>query len=404
MRIIIVGNGVAGTIAGKTIRELDSQAEILIYSEERHPYYPRPNLIDFLAGIIPLEKIFAFPEGWADRQRLQINLGRKIVGINPERPSISLENGEIVTGDYLVLTSGARPLSPPLAGLEKKGVFTLRTLDDVLELLEYLTSGPEVLILGGGLLGLETARALCQRGVNRVSVAEYFDRLLPRQLDENGAGQLQKELEKIGIKFYLGKEAVEVLGNGSVSGVRFKDGQVIPAGALILASGIKPRTELAEACGLLCSRGVLVDDYLRTSHSKVYAAGDVVEHRGKIYGLIPAAFDQARVLAYNLCGQIKRYEGTVPFNTLKVAGIYLTSIGLVNPENGDYEILVKHEPEKGIYKKLILKNDVPVGAIWLGVKKGVQEISRVIQAGKSLTGYKERVFDDNFDFSLILES
>lgn len=403
MRVVIVGNGLAGTMAGKTIRELDSAAEIIIFSQERHHYYPRPNLIDLLAGLISLEKVFAFPEGWAERQRLQVNLGKKITQIAPIKLAVEVEKEGWVDFDYLILATGADPFFPLVPGLDKKGIFAIRSLDDVLELIEYLQSRPEVVILGGGLLGLEVARALCQRGLEGVTVVEFFNRLLPKQLDEAGAALLQTQLEKMGIKFLLGKEAVEILGDDSVSGIRFKDGSLCPAGAVIVASGIRPRTELASASGIKCSRGVVVDDYLRTSHPRVYAAGDVAEHRGRVYGLIPAAFDQARTLAYNLCGQIRRYEGTIPANTLKVAGIYLTSIGIVSPEDGNYEILTRQDQEAGIYKKLVLKNDICVGAIWFGTKKGVQEISRIIQFKKNLSRFKEDILEENFDFSRLME-
>lgn len=403
MKVVILGNGLAGTMAGKTIRELDSQSEIIIISQERHHYYPRPNLIDFLAGLMPAEKVFAFPEGWAERQKIQVNLGKNTSRIDPVKQTVEIEDKIIVDFDYLVLATGAAPFIPPISGVEKKKVLALRTLDDALELVELIHSGPEVLILGGGLLGLELARALCWRGLEKVTVVEFFNRLLPRQLDEAGAALLKTRLEGMGIKFLLGKEAVEIFGHDSVSGVRFKDGDVIPAGVVLVASGARPRKELAAACGLQCSKGVVVDDYLRTGHPRVYAAGDVAEHRGRVYGLIPAAFDQARALAFNLCGQVKKYEGTIPANTLKVAGIYLTSVGMVIPENGDFEILTKEKPGSGIYKKLVIKNDICVGAIWFGVKKGVQEISRIIQSEKNIGRFKEEILEDNFDFSRLIE-
>ncbi|HAR36218.1 MAG TPA: NAD(P)/FAD-dependent oxidoreductase, partial [Acidobacteria bacterium] len=237
MRVVILGNGLAGTISGKTIRELDSAADIIICGEEKYPYYPRPNLIDFLAGLIPLEKVFAFAEGWAERQRLQIQLGVRATAIDPSGPAVEFEDGRRLTADYLVLATGACPATPPLPGLDKDGIFTIRTLEDVLELLEAIKSGPEVVILGGGLLGLELARALRMRGVERLSVVEVFNRLLPRQLDETGAGLLQTSLEKTGIKFFIGQEAAEILGEGRVTGVRLKDGQTIPAGVVIIAAG-----------------------------------------------------------------------------------------------------------------------------------------------------------------------
>lgn len=403
MRVVILGNGLAGTISGRTIRELDSEAEVIICSEEKYPYYPRPNLIDFLAGLIPLEKVFAFSEGWAEKQRLQIQLGQRAVAIETAGPTVEFEDGRKLSADYLVLATGACPATIPVAGLDKEGIFTIRNLDDVLQLLEAIRSGPEVVILGGGLLGLELARALKMRGVERVSVVEVFSRLLPRQLDERGAGLLQTILEKTGIKFFTGREATEILGESRVSGVRLKDGQTIPAGVVIIAAGVKPRLDLARAAGLPCQRGVVVDDYLRTGQERIYAAGDVTEHRGRVYGLIPAAFDQARTLAYNLCGQSKKYEGTIPASTLKVAGIYLTSIGLVNPEEKSYDFLTDYRPELGIYRKLVFKGESVVGAIWFGSKKGAQEISRLIQSGKQIGKFKNQILEDDFNFSRLFE-
>ncbi|HAR37056.1 MAG TPA: hypothetical protein DCR87_09220, partial [Acidobacteria bacterium] len=145
------------------------------------------------------------------------------------------------------------------------------------------------------------------------------------------------------------------------------------------------------------------DDYLRTGQERIYAAGDVAEHRGRVYGLIPAAFDQARTLAYNLCGQSKKYEGTIPASTLKVVGVYLTSIGLVAPEEKGYESLTDYKPELGVYKKLVLKDDSVVGAIWLGTKKGAQEISRLIQSGKKIGEFKSQILEDSFDFSRLFQ-
>ena len=399
MKAIILGNGVAGTMTARTLRELDSSAEIMIISQERYPYYPRPNLIDFLAGDLPLERIFAFPADWAAKQRIEVQLGKEVTGLNAARMAVEVDRNEWAQGDKIVLATGASPLLPSIPGIDRKGVFSLRTLEDAVLLLEFLARGPEVVILGGGLLGLEIARAILKRGLKQVTVVEYFNRLLPRQLDEIGARLLQSQLEKMGLRFLLGKEALEISGQETVSQVKFKDGSSLSAGAVVVASGIKPRLELASAAGLAVNRGILVDDYLQTSQPGIYAAGDVSEHRGRIYGLIPAAFDQARVVAYNLAGQIKKYEGTVPANTLKVAGIFLTSAGQILPEGEGFEVLSRLDEEHGVYKKLVLKDGQLVGAIWLGTKKGSVEITRLVQARKNPGPYKSDLLADDFDFS-----
>jgi NAD(P)H-nitrite reductase len=281
MRIVIAGNGLAGTMVAKTVRELDSSAEIKIFSEERHHYYPRPNMIDFLAGLLPLEKVFAFPPDWVVRQKIELHLNRRLLKLDLEKQQVTLEGGESLPFDYLVLTTGSVPWVPPLKGLGKSGVFYFRTLDEALSLIDYLQSRPEVVILGGGLLGLEIARALRTRGLEKVTVVEVYDRLLPRQLDQEAASLLRRKLEETKINFLLGRVAEEIIGEGSVSGVRFKDGEIKPAGAVIIASGVRPRVELAAESGLKVNRGIVVDDYLKTSHPRVLAAGDVAEHREK---------------------------------------------------------------------------------------------------------------------------
>ncbi len=399
MRTIILGNGLAGTMTGRTLRELDSSAEITIISQEKYPYYPRPNLIDFLAGELPLNRLFAFPPGWAEKQKLEIKLGLEVTGLAVDEMAVEIDRKEWLKADHLVLATGASPLLPAIPGIDKKGVFSLRTIDDAVSLLEFLSTGPEVVVLGGGLLGLEIARAIHQRGLKQVTVVEYFNRLLPRQLDETGARLLQSQLEKMGLRFLLGKEAVEISGQEAVSLIKFKDGSQLTAGAVVVASGIKPRLELAVKAGLASNRGVVVDDYLQTSRPGIYAAGDVAEHRGRIYGLIPAAFDQARTVAYNLAGQVKKYEGTIPANTLKVAGLFLTSAGLISPEGEGFEVLSKLDKENGLYKKLVLKDGQLVGAIWLGGKKGSQEITRLVQTQKNPGPYKSDLLADDFDFS-----
>ncbi|MCX7975180.1 MAG: FAD-dependent oxidoreductase [Candidatus Aminicenantes bacterium] len=403
MRVLIIGNGVAGTMAAKTLRELEPQVEIGILSDEKYPYYPRPNLIEYLAGQRPQDKMFAFPEDWNIRQRIEIKLSTPVIAIDPEKKEIELSGGKKEKFDYLLLAVGARASRPPLKGIELSGVFTLRTLDDAIQILDYLTNCQHVVVIGGGLLGLEIARALKMREVE-VTVIEFFDRLLPRQLDPVGANLLQRQIEAMGIKVLLGQVTEEILGQGQVKGVRLKSGQTIEAQMVLIAAGIKPNLELAQMAGLKINKGVLVDDYLKTSHPSIFAAGDLVEHRGRLYGIIPAAFDQARSAAYNLLGQIKPYEGTVPSNSLKVMGISLTSVGLIQAEGEDYEELAKIDEERGLYKKIILQKGRLVGAIWMGTKKGINEIVRAVTLRKDVTAWKEAILEEDFNFSLLNSS
>lgn len=391
----------AGTLAAKTVRELDPNVDIDIFGEERYPYYPRPNLIEFVAGRLPYERLFAFPENWNARQRIGVRLGRRLVRIRPDERIVESDSGETFPYDALLLASGARAAVPPIEGASRKGVFVLRTLDDALAILDRLRTHSRVAVLGGGLLGLEIARAIRGREAE-VTVVEFFDRLLPRQLDPAAAAILKGQIEKSGISVRLGAVSREIIGDAEASGIRFESGEGLEANLVVIAAGIKPELGLAKEAGLAVGRGVVVDDRMRTSRPGIFAAGDVAEHQGRIYGIIPASFEQARAAAFNMLGQEMPYGGTVPSNTLKVAGLFVTSAGEVNPEGRGFEAFVKSDPGEGLYKKVILKEGRLVGAIWMGTKKGAAEVSRLVSVKKAPGNRPEDILEENFDFAGIL--
>jgi nitrite reductase (NADH) large subunit len=400
MNVIIIGNGLAGTMAAKTLRELDSAVDIHIFAEEKYPYYPRPNLIEYLAGRLPYERIFAFTDEWQVRQKIEVHLGEPVRKILPESGEIELDRGRREKYDALLVATGSSSFVPPIKGSDKRGVFTLRTLDDALAILEYMKSHSRVAIIGGGLLGLEIARAVKSRGAE-VEVLEFFDRLLPLHLDAYGATLLKDQIENLGIRVSLGTVTKEILGQEEVSGLGLKGGAKIGADMVIIAAGVKPNLALVREVGLALDRGLVVDDRLQTTHSQIFAAGDVIQHQGKFYGIIPASFEQARTAAYNILGQEKKYEGTIPSNTLKVVGLYVTSVGMTNPESAGFKEVRKFKKEEGIYKKIVLQDGALVGAIWMGTKKGVNEITRAVALKLQVSQWITALLEDDFDFSVI---
>jgi len=390
----------AGTIAAKTLRELDAGVEIEVFAEEKYHYYPRPNLIEFLAGKLAQEKLFAFSQEWYKEQKIALHLNKPVRKIFPDSKQVEVD-GAKQRYDFLLLANGSSAFIPAFKGAEKKGVFTLRTLDDALRILDQLKTRRKAVVIGGGLLGLETARALRSSGAE-VEVVEFFDRLLPRQLDLQGADLLKSQIEKAGIKVHLGLATEDILGRGEVKGLRFKGGKEIKADLAIIAAGVIPNIQIAKQAGLETNRGLVVNDYLQSSRPDIFTAGDVVEHRSKVYGIIPASFNQARIAARNILGKKEKYEGTVLSNTLKVVGIDLTSVGLVNPEQGSAEEFRKEKKEEGLYKKVVIQNGVIVGAIWMGTKKGVNEVSRVIAERINVESWKDSLLEDDFDFHHLL--
>ena len=400
MHIIVVGNGLAGTIFAKSLRELDPAVNIDIFGEENYLYYPRPNLIEFLAGNIEYERLFAYPEDWYRERQLNIHLGQRVDKVIPASLEVELQDGSRERFDKLILTDGARASVPPIRGSDKKGVFTLRTLDNALDVLDYLEKHQKLAIIGGGLLGLEIARALKSRGAD-VGIVEFFPYLLGRQLDPQGASILQDQIEKMGIRVYLDSATEEILGENEARGLLLKGGKRVDADIVIIAAGIRSNVDLAKEAGLEVNRGVIVNDFLQTNNTNIYAAGDNVEHRGRNYGIIPASFQQSRTAAFNVAGQEQDYAGTTPSNTLKVMGLHVTSIGLINPEEGAGEEFRKADPESGLYKKVVVQDGNLVGAIWMGTKQGVNEINRIVAHKLNVEKWKDVLVEDDFNFSVI---
>ncbi|MCJ7580009.1 MAG: FAD-dependent oxidoreductase [Candidatus Aminicenantes bacterium] len=400
MRIIVVGNGLAGTIFSKTVHDIDPSVDIQIYSDENYRYYPRPNLIEFLAGNLPYERLFAFSEEWYESQNIHLSLGESIKKITPASNTVELHGGgKQEKYDVLLLANGAHSFFPPFRGIDKKGVFALRTLDDALNILEYVKARDKVAVVGGGLLGLEIARALRTRNLE-VEVVEFFPRLLPRQLDIQGAEILKLQIEKMGIGIFLGKATEEILGDRDIKGLQFKGGETLEADAAIVAAGVRPNIQLAADAGLEVDRGIVVNDYLQTSHKGIFAAGDGVQYNGQVPGIISASFEQARIAASNVMGFKQSYQGTIPANTLKVAGIDVTSIGNVNPEEAVEEVRFE-DKGAGVYKKIVVQKGEIIGAIWMGTKKGIKEINQLISQKINIEEFKTSLLNKDFDFSAL---
>jgi nitrite reductase (NADH) large subunit len=252
-------------------------------------------------------------------------------------------------------------------------------------------------LIGGGLLGLEAGNGLRKLGLN-VVVVEFFPRLLPRQMDVPGAALLQRRLEDMGFKFYLGAKTQEIAPGSQGLQVILEGGETIPADLVLISAGVRPEVTLAKALGLDMDKGVQVDDQMQTSLADVYAAGDLIEHRGRFYGIWPAAQEQGRVAGANMAGQRLAYEGTVPANTLKVVGIDLMAAGEIDAE-GQMDAVVFTDEDKGIYRKVVLKDNAIIGTILFGDIRGSQEIQAAMKAKKDVVPMKADLARPDFDFS-----
>ncbi len=374
LRVLIVGNGIAGTMVASKLRQLEPDPGALaieVYSREPYEYYARIRLPEVFTSRLDAEDLQIYKPTWYEDKHIHVYKNQEVTRIDPKRRRLFTRSGAEVDYDELVLCMGADSYKPPIRNLDLDGVFTIREYGDAEAMRSYLTAGTRhAVVIGGGLLGLEAARFMQTPGVESVTIIELFPRLLPRQLDEPGSKLLVRLVEAQGCTVILGVQVVEFLGKRRVTGVRLADGRKLPAETVLISAGISPRVAMAREAGLEVKRGVVVDEHLRTSDPHIWAAGDLVDFQGVVWGIIPAALDHAPIVARNLLGKGPvAYRQTIPENTLKVAGITLTSIGKVNlepEEEGSFEAVARLDEEKKRYEKYLLAKGLLEGCILLG--------------------------------------
>jgi nitrite reductase (NADH) large subunit len=377
MRHLIIGNGVAGVSGAISIRKLDDTADITIITAESFPFYSRIRLIDYLANKASESDLIIFKQDWYEKKGILVHLSTAVVSIDIQKKAALCSNGTSYPYDQLLVATGGVPTIPPISGIQQDFVCTLRSLADAQKIKRLSQQCENILVLGGGLLGIETAHALVQHGRN-VTVLEFFPRLLPRQMDDDGARMLQSLLEQRGLRFVLNAQANRIVNAPDQRGIELSDGRFIAGDMIIVSAGITPQTSLLDNLPITKRRGVQVNDRLEVGIPCIYAAGDLIEHRNVVYGIWAAAESQGKIAGANMAGADERYEGTVPSNILKVAGIELLSAGNIDPEK-KHRSVIEIDQEKGIYRKLVLEGETLVGCILCGNTKGRKELLDAIQ-------------------------
>jgi len=376
MKLVMVGNGMAGV---RTLEELLRIApelyDITVFGAEPHPNYNRILLSPVLAGEQTLDEIVLNPLSWYAENGITLHTGNKVVQIDRVKRRVVAEDGTAAGYDRLLLATGSHPFILPVPGKDLPGVIAYRDIADTQAMIDAATKYQHAVIIGGGLLGLEAANGLMLRGM-QVTVVHINPWLMERQLDDVAARLLQKSLQDRGLGFKMGAQTQALVAgdSGRVAAVHFKDGTQVPADLVVMAAGIRPNTDLAEACGLHCACGVVVNDTMQTiTDPRIYSVGECAAHRGIAYGLVAPLFEQGKVCATHL-GQfgIGRYTGSQTSTKLKVTGIDLFSAGNFmgaasgKPEDADCEEIVMSDPFGGVYKKLVIRNDRLIGAVMYG--------------------------------------
>ena len=401
MKLVMIGNGMAGV---RTLEELLKIApdlyDITVFGAEPHPNYNRILLSPVLAGEQTIDQIILNPLDWYRDHGITLHTGRKVTQIDRVKRVVRADDGTEAPYDRLLIATGSNPFILPVPGTDLPGVLGYRDIADTQAMIDAATVYRHAVVIGGGLLGLEAANGLVQRGM-QVTVVHIMPWLMERQLDDVAGRLLQKSLEDRGIRFLIGAQtqALRAGPAGRVAAVQFKDGSEIPADLVVMAAGIRPNTALAEAAGLHCARGIVVNDTMQTiTDPRIYSVGECAAHRGIAYGLVAPLFEQGKVCATHLAQfGIGRYTGSQVSTKLKVTGIDLFSAGNFmgaqsgRPEDAGAEEIVMSDPYSGVYKKLVIQDDRLIGACMVGDTADGSWYFKLIRDGRKVGDIRDKL-------------
>ena len=375
-RLVVIGNGMA---AVRLLEEILARGgpqlfDIVVFGEEAYGGYNRVLLSGVVAGTHQREDILLSSPDWYSENGVKLHLGVRAGRIDRGSRKVYAAAGLIEPYDKLVIATGGSPIVPPLDNLYADGggftpgVFVFRTANDCAQIVDYAANARKAVVIGGGLLGLEAARGLANRGL-KVHVVHLAPHLMENQLDPAAGSILKGTLESGGLDIHLNEVSTAILGEGRVTGLAFKDGSSVDCDMVVISAGTRPNVELAKEAGLTVQRGIVVHDDLSCRNDpSVYAIGDCIQHRDRVYGLVAPALEQAEVLAERLTGEEPKatYTGSRLATKLKVMGVELAVMGEKDRSHEDDELVTYVEPSRGIYKKLIVRQGRLAGGIFLG--------------------------------------
>jgi len=365
-KLVLIGNGMAGM---RTVDELLKLApekyDITVFGAEPHGNYNRIMLSPVLAGDKTIGEIIIHDLQWYQDQNITLYTGKTVTTIDKENKTVIATDGTTAAYDRLIFATGSNPVILPVDGKELEGVISFRDINDVNIMIETAKTHKKAIVIGGGLLGLEAANGLMIQGMD-VSVVHRSDTLMNQQLDQAASDLMLAELQANGMHFLLNHDTAALIGQDRVEKVRFKDGSEVEADLVVMAVGVRPNTKLAQASGVACERGILVDDTLKTYSPNIYAVGECVQYRNETFGLVAPLYEQAKVLANQLASVGgSKYVSSATATKLKVTGINLFSAGDFIGDD-ESEELVYQDSSRHIYKKLVLKDNKIIGTVLYG--------------------------------------
>jgi NAD(P)H-nitrite reductase large subunit len=403
MNYCIIGNSIAATAAIEGIRSLDQTGTITVISEEKDPVYGRPLISYWLEEKVQNEQMFYRNPAFYQKHNVKVMLDTKVTRINSRTKTIFFSSGEEMVYDKLLISSGGKPIVPPLAGLTESCYSCFFNYDDVRNIKNRVKAGDQVAVLGGGLTGLKAAESLHRLGV-KVSLIELADRLLGTIMDQTGSKIAADFLREKGVDIYLGNTIEKIEPDNNDFQLHLKDQSVLNCSLLVMAIGVSPRVDFLQDSGLKINRGILVDSSQKTSLPEVFAAGDVAEvpdfltGRTVVAPILPNAFTQGRIAGINMAAGSAQFEGSLAYNAIGFLGLHTVSIGLSNLEAAaDLEILEESDPRRHTYRRLIIKDNRLIGAIFIESIGRAGLYQDLIRSRTEISAFKERLLNPDFN-------
>lgn len=365
-KLVMIGNGMAGVRTVEEILKRNADIfDITIIGEEPYPNYNRIMLSNVLQGKTSVDDIYINEWSWYEENKIHLLTGEKVIKINREKKKVITDKYQVINYDELIIATGSSAFILPIPGSDLEGVIGFRTIEDTEKMLETAQNYNKAVVIGGGLLGLEAARGLIDRGMD-VHVVHLLPTLMEQQLDAAAANLLRKDLEAQGMKFLMEKQSAEIYGENRVKGLKFTDGTSVECDLVVMAVGIRPNVAIAREADLEVNRGIIVNDYMVTSDPSIYAVGECAEHNGIAYGLVAPLYEQGTALADYITGKKSQgYQGSVLSTQLKVAGCDLFSGGKIHEDENTQAIIV-HDQIAGLYKKILVTDNKIVGIVLYG--------------------------------------
>ena len=403
-KYVIIGNSVAAISAIESIRERDKISLLTVVSKEPYFAYSRPLISYYLEGKVKPEKMYYRDKQFYQENNVELILGQEVVKILPEEKNIILSNKKKINYTKLLIACGGKPIVPQIKGVDKENVFTFTTWDEIKHLENVIKKKKEVVVIGAGMIGLKAAESLTNAGL-KVTIIELADRVLSTVLDKKSASILHQHLKENKVELITVNTVEEITGKGMmVDGVILKNGKRIKTDIVVIAIGIIPNLDLVKSAGIKTNKGILVNEFMQTNIENIYAAGDVTETWDFLYKqnrpipIWPLAYEQGKIAGTNMAGEKISYHGGLSLNSIEVFNLPLITAGITTVEKDTYEILVKFQPERKMYKKIIIENGKIIGSILINNIERAGIITGLIKDQLDVSNFKNEILEDTFGY------